>query len=155
MIRAATPSDESALRALDSRIWSWLHAPVELRDGPFDTEGVLVYLADGEIAGYVKLGRVWPIESVEHVREIKGLAVDARFQRRGVGRALVHAAIGSARAQGARKLTLRVLGHNAPARGLYAACGFAVEGVLRDLFLIEERYVDDVLMSLDITGHRP
>jgi ribosomal protein S18 acetylase RimI-like enzyme len=150
VIRPATPADEPALRALDRRVWSWLHAPVEPRDRPFDTEGVLVCVLDGELAGYVKLGRLWPDVSVAHVREIKGLAVDTRFQRRGLGRALVAAAIERARAEGARKLTLRVLGHNAPARRLYAACGFEVEGVLHDLFLLEGRYVDDVLMSLDI-----
>ena len=152
MIRAATPADEPALCALDRRIWCWLHAPVEPRDRRFDTEGVLVDITDGEIAGYVKLGEMWPIESVNHVREIKGLAVDTRFHRRGIGRALIHAAIERARAEGARKVTLRVLGHNAPARGLYAACGFEVEGVLRDLFLLDGRYVDDILMSFDLTG---
>lgn len=152
MIRAATEEDEPALRALDRRIWSWLHAPVEPRDRPFDITGVLVYDAESEVAGYVKLGELWPIDSVRHVREIKGLAVDARFHRRGIGRALIEAAIEHAKRDGARKLTLRVLGHNAPARDLYAACGFEVEGVLTDLFLREGRYVDDVLMSYDLTA---
>ena len=41
----------------------------------------------------------------------------------------------AAREAGARRLTLRVLGHNAAARDLYAACGFEVEGVLREFFL--------------------
>jgi RimJ/RimL family protein N-acetyltransferase len=152
MIRDATPADEPALRALDRRIWSWLHAPVEPRDRPFDTDGVLVHVLDGEITGYAKLGLLWPIESVAHVRELKGLAVDARFHRRGIGKALIAAAIERARTEGARKLTLRVLGHNAPARDVYADCGFEVEGVLRDLFVLEGRYVDDVLMSYDLTG---
>jgi ribosomal protein S18 acetylase RimI-like enzyme len=152
VIRDATSADELALRALDRQIWSWLHTPFELREGSFDTEGVLVHETDGEIAGYVKLGLLWPRESVAHVREIKALAVDARFHRHGIGRALMAAASERARAAGARKVTLRVLGHNAPARALYTACGFEVEGVLRDLFLIEGRYVDDVLMSLDLTG---
>lgn len=152
MIRAATEHDEPALRQLDRRIWSWRHAPVEPRDRPFDTTGVLVHEAEGEIAGYVKLGALWPIESVQHVREIKGLAVDARFHRRGIGRALIGAAIEQAEREGARKLTLRVLGHNTPARDLYAACGFEVEGVLKDLFRLQGRYVDDVLMSYDLTA---
>lgn len=151
MIRPATPHDEPALRALDRRVWSWLHAPVEPRDRPFDTTGVLVYELDGELAGYVKVGELWDIPSVSHVRELKGLAVDERFHRRGVGRALLGAAIEQARAEGARKLTLRVLGHNAPARALYATCGFEVEGTLRGLFEIEGRPVDDVLMSYDLT----
>ena len=51
-----------------------------------------------------------------------------------------------------RKLTLRVLGHNAPARALYAACGFVEEGVLRGLFFLDGAYVDDVLMAMDLTA---
>ena len=88
------------------------------------------------------------------MREIKGLAVAPRFQRQGVGRALVEAAIAEARADGARKLTLRVLGDNAPAHALYKACGFVEEGNLRGLFLLDGTYVDDVLFSLDLTSRR-
>jgi len=151
VIRPATPDDEPELRVLDHASWAWENTPVELRDKPFDTDGVLVEVIDGQIAGYVKLGELWPLPSVEHVRELKGLAVHPDFRRRGVGRTLIDAAIAHARAAGAHKLTLRVLGHNAPARDLYATCGFEVEGVLRDLFLLEGRYVDDVLMSIDLT----
>jgi ribosomal protein S18 acetylase RimI-like enzyme len=154
VIREATPDDERVLRDLDRRVWSYLHTPVPLRDRPFELDGVLVSDVAEGIAGYVKLGALWPIDSVSHVLEIKGLAVDPRHQRRGVGRALVHAAIDHARQAGARKLTLRVLGHNAPARELYTACGFEVEGVLRGLFRLEGRYVDDVLMSIDIAAGR-
>ena len=45
-----------------------------------------------------------------------------------------------------------MLGHNAAARDLYAACGFEVEGVLREFFFLDGRYVDDVLMALPLTG---
>ena len=65
----------------------------------------------------------------------------------GVGRALLTAAVGRARAQGALRVTLRVLGHNAPARRLYESAGFAVEGVLPGEFLLDGQYVDDVLMG--------
>ena len=53
---------------------------------------------------------------------------------RGAARALL-AAAERARAQGARRLTLRVLGHNTPARELYEAEGYVVEGVLPGEFL--------------------
>ena len=84
--------------------------------------------------------------------EIKGLTVAPEHRRRGVGRALMQAAIRAAREAGARKLTLRVLGHNPDARSLYSACGFEVEGVLREFFYLDGRYVDDVLMALPLTG---
>jgi len=40
-----------------------------------------------------------------------------------------------------------VLGPNSGARALYEACGFEVEGVLREEFFLDGRYVDDVQMA--------
>jgi ribosomal protein S18 acetylase RimI-like enzyme len=153
VIRSAEPSDERVLRRLDLATWSTIAspAPAPPADQPFELAGVLVAeLADG-IAGYVKVGQALPIEASRHVLEIKGLSVSADHRRRGVGRALVHAAIGMAREAGARRLTLRVLAHNTDARALYASCGFEIEGVLRGYFRLDGRYVDDVLMALDLT----
>ncbi|MBI0383539.1 GNAT family N-acetyltransferase, partial [Streptomyces albiflaviniger] len=82
-----------------------------------------------------------------HVRQIQGLAVDERVRGQGVARALLGAAYQEARRQGATRMTLRVLGHNTPARRLYASEGFAVEGMLPGEFLLEGEYVDDVMMG--------
>ena len=79
--------------------------------------------------------------------EIQGLAVHPSFQRRGLARALISAAVEEARRRGVRQLRLRVLGPNAAARALYASCGFDVVGVLPGEFLLDGRYVDDVIMS--------
>jgi ribosomal protein S18 acetylase RimI-like enzyme len=150
MIRPATPADERALRHLDRETWSSLSSPAprQPRDREFETAGVLVAeLAEG-IAGYVKLGPVLPIPANAHVLEIKGLSVSPAHRRRGVATALLHAAVEQARAAGAERLTLRVLGHNTAARELYAAFGFEIEGVLRDFFRLDGRSVDDVLMTL-------
>jgi ribosomal protein S18 acetylase RimI-like enzyme len=152
VIRPATAADEPALRALDRASWSTVSTPTPPLppDHEFEIDGVLVAeLADG-IAGYVKLGLYLPLESARHVLEVKGLAVSPAHRRRGVGRALMEAAIRQARLAGARKLTLRVLSHNADARALYARSGFEVEGVLRGLFLLDGSYVDDVRMSLSL-----
>jgi RimJ/RimL family protein N-acetyltransferase len=43
-----------------------------------------------------------------------------------------------------------VLGTNPAARALYEAYGFVVEGVQREEFLLDGRYVDDVLMALQL-----
>ena len=153
MIRPARPEDEPALRELDRATWSTVSspAPPPPPDRPFELDGVLVSeLADG-IAGYVKIGPVLPIPASAHVLEIKGLTVSPAHRRRGVGKALMHAAIEYARDAGARRLTLRVLSHNTAARDLYTACGFEIEGVLRGYFRLDGRYVDDVLMALPLT----
>ena len=109
-------------------------------------------MIDGAVAGYVKLARALPLESNRHVLEIRGLAVDPARQRRGVGRLLIAAAAREASARGARRLTLRVLAPNTAARAFYESCGFKVEGVLREEFLLDGRYVDDVLMALDLVS---
>jgi ribosomal protein S18 acetylase RimI-like enzyme len=159
VIRPARADEEAALRALDRATWTQLAspAPVPAADAPFFRAGVgaadvLVAEEDGELAGYVALRASTPLESNRHVISIHGLAVAEEHRGRGLGRALVEAAAEEATRRGARKLSLRVLGHNTAARGLYEACGFEVEGVLRDEFLVDGAYVDDVLMALDLRG---
>jgi ribosomal protein S18 acetylase RimI-like enzyme len=83
---------------------------------------------------------------------VQGLAVHPGLRRRGVGTALLAAAEQRARDRGARKLSLHVLGTNPRAMRLYTRAGFQPEGVLRGEFLIEGRYVDDVLLAKDLTG---
>jgi ribosomal protein S18 acetylase RimI-like enzyme len=154
-IRPATREDEQALRALDDATWSpdVSPAPRTWRDdrsffGPDDDpREVLVAEVDGEVAGYIKLRNPTELESNRHVLAILGLAVDPAHQRQGLARALLDAAASEASARGARRLTLRVLGPNSGARALYEACGFEVEGVLREEFFLDGRYVDDVQMA--------
>jgi ribosomal protein S18 acetylase RimI-like enzyme len=81
-----------------------------------------------------------------------GLAVAPEARRRGVGSALLSAAEQHARARGARKLFLRVLSTNQSALRLYGRLGYEREGVLRDEFLINGRYTDDVLMAKHLGG---
>ncbi|MGJ5750997.1 acetyltransferase (GNAT) family protein [Streptomyces puniciscabiei] len=151
-IRIAVPADEAELAALDRATWSTLHAVSPPRQGPFFDErhlpeDYLVAEADGRLAGYLRIGRPTPLASNAHVLQIQGLAVAAQARGRGLGRALIRAAVEEARGRGARRLSLRVLGHNAPARALYASEGFAVEGVQPEEFLLDGAYVDDVLMG--------
>lgn len=152
MIRRAVGRDERKLRRLDRAGWSTLHSPGRAPTGAFDISGTLVYELDGELAGYVRTTPVSPLDSTSHVRLIAGLLVDERFRGRGVGRALVDAAIEQAQRDGVHKLTLRVLGHNAAARALYDACGFEEVGRIAAMFHLDGAYVDDVWMAIDLTA---
>jgi ribosomal protein S18 acetylase RimI-like enzyme len=152
--RTATTTDEPALAKLDERTWGpdTSPAPAPPPGTPFFDDGtrpedVLVAEHDGVVAGYVRLDEGFGIPAHRHVLVLAGLAVDPDRRRLGVGRLLVDAAVAEARRRGARKVTLRVLGHNTGARRLYASCGFAVEGVLQDEFLVGGEYVDDLLMA--------
>ena len=152
-IRPAVPADAPRLVALDLATWSPQVSPgaPSAQDADFFAgrapDDVLVADLDGSVAGYVLLRHPTSHESNRHVLMIGGLAVDPAAQRQGVGRRLVEAAIEESARRGARRLTLRVLGGNPGAQALYASCGFVVEGVLRQEFLLDGRYVDDVFMA--------
>jgi ribosomal protein S18 acetylase RimI-like enzyme len=154
-IRHATLDDEEALGRLDRVTWSPVHA-VQPRPQPpyepfyserFGPRDHLVAELGGQVVGYIRLGFPTPLACNSHVRQIQGLVVAEEARGAGVGRALLRAAQDEARRQGARRITLRVLGHNTPARRLYESEGFAVEGVLPEEFLLEGGYVDDVMMG--------
>ena len=155
-IRPAREDDDAALLEIDFATWTRAvsPAPAPTREGRtsfFDNrtarENYLVAEADGRILGYVLVHQNIPLPSHQHVLGINGLAVDPSAQGRGIGRALVEAAVSEATRRGATKLTLRVLGENTGARRLYERCGFVVEGLLRGEFLLDGTLVDDVLMA--------
>lgn len=117
----------------------------------YGAENVLVAVDGQELVGSLLLGPWTELESARHVLEVKGLAVDPARQGEGVGGALVDAGIATARERGARKLLLRVLSGNAPARRLYESRGFKLEGSVREAFLLEGAYIDDLTMGIDLT----
>jgi ribosomal protein S18 acetylase RimI-like enzyme len=68
---------------------------------------------------------------------------------RGIGRALLQAAVDHARTrEGLHRIGLAVTTTNAPARGLYRAFGFAGYGVEPDAYRIDGRSYDSELMTL-------
>ena len=159
--RPADPGDGPRLYRLDHDSWSTV-SEVSERSAPpgpdstlFDEDrhrmqDYLVAELDGQVVGYVRLVPPTQLPSNAHIRQISGLAVDPSARRRGVGAALVAAAVEQARRVGARRVTLRVLGHNTAARRLYQAAGFTVEGTVPEEFCLDGRYADDVLMGLTL-----
>ena len=159
LVRPARYEDGPTLQRIDvaTRTEDVSPAPLPQADRDFfgnqaKPENVVVVETDGVVTGYIEVGPQYPLESSRHVQEIKGLAVAPECQGMGVGRRLVREAAEVARSRGARRLTLRVLGPNEAARRLYERCGFVVEGVQRDQFHLRGRYVDDILLALDLTG---
>ena len=76
--------------------------------------------------------------------------VDARFRRRGVGRALLEAAVEWGPEHGVAKLELHVFPWNEAAIALYEAFGFEREGSGGAITCATDGYADAILMALQV-----
>ena len=101
---------------------------------------------DGEIRGHLDLhgGR---LPSEAH-RAMLGMGVERGARGRGLGRALLAAAIAWARGAELAWLDLGVFAHNERARQLYRSVGFVEVGVTRDRYRVDGAAIDDVAMVL-------
>lgn len=158
--RYAELRDERTLARLDRDTWSPLNSPVPIWSEDTDffandpPDDIIVAVIGDIVVGYVKVRRNSQLVSNAHVLVIGGLAVDPSEQRHGLGTALVEKAIEEATNSGAKQLKLHVLGTNAVAMRVYERCGFAVEAVLREEFLLDDVFVDDVIMAMDLSHIR-
>lgn len=160
VVRPAVPGDADALVELGHEVAGepelWLTYDRTRGDERRNVRGaqrdssVAVFVAETEegVVGRLSIGRDRSPLS-RHVAEL-GLMVAARARRRGVGSALIEEAVKWARGSGIVKLELTVFPHNAPAIALYRKLGFREEGLLRRRYLIDGRYVDAMLMALDL-----
>ena len=85
-------------------------------------DGTVVAVADGKIVGMIH------VAASRHGFGEFGMLVDRAWRGRGVGSALVEAAIDRASGQGLHKLCLEVFPHNTAGVAMYAKCGFVEEG---------------------------
>ena len=109
----------------------------------------LVAALDDGAAGSLTLegGRY---QKARHVAEL-GVIVQRDWRRRGVGRALVAAAVEAARASEViKKISLRVFSNNAAALRLYESLRFRTEGRRAAQIRLADGYVDEILMGLDV-----
>jgi ribosomal protein S18 acetylase RimI-like enzyme len=98
--------------------------PVDIEDraASWKLDGTLVAATDNEVIGSVH------VDGSRHGYGEIGMAVAREWRGRGVGSALLSAAIERSREQGLHKLCLGVFAHNEPAIALYRKHGFVEEG---------------------------
>jgi ribosomal protein S18 acetylase RimI-like enzyme len=84
--------------------------------------GSVVAVADGQVIGMLR------VQASRHGFGDIAMLVERGWRGRGVGSALLDAAIGLAHEQGLHKLCLEVFAHNTAAIALYRRYGFAEEG---------------------------
>ena len=157
-MRPARRRDEAALAHLDATTWSAESGFPSVMNRVADAGGAfftgdnppdafLVAELAGKVVGYIRLKPPTPLPENAHVLQVQGLAVHPDARRRGIAGMLLAAAERRSRERGKRKLSLRVLSTNTAAIALYERLGFAREGVLRDEFIINGSYVDDIVMA--------
>jgi RimJ/RimL family protein N-acetyltransferase len=95
---------------------------VEARAGSWTLDGTLVAVVGSEIVGSLH------VEAGRHGYGELGMALSREWRGKGVGSALVSAAIEDARRRGLHKLSLSVFAHNEAAIALYRKFGFVEEG---------------------------
>ena len=142
-----TPADAAVMAGVHAQAFDapWDAAAfAELMDGV----GVFGLLAGDDPALGVILCRV-----VAGEMEVLTVGVDPAARRRGVGKALVVAAVGAARQAGAETAFLEVAVDNAAAAALYAGLGFRRAGVRRGYY---DRgpagRADALVMRLDLSA---
>lgn len=108
---------------------------------------LLVAEVDGEVVANLGLHSAGRSPRRRHVGQV-GMAVRDDWQQRGVGSALMTAALDVAdRWLNYRRLELTVYTDNAAALALYRKFGFAIEGTHRDFAFRDGRYVDAYAMA--------
>jgi len=163
VVRRAQPGDAGALVALAEAVAAepegWL-----ISDGAWRTPGeerrflralrryadAAVFVAElpEGLVGRLSLGRD-PHPASRHVADL-GLMVAATHRRRGIGKALLDAAVDWARVAAVRKLELHVFPHNEAAIALYEQFGFRQEGLRRGHYRRGPEYLDAILMAYTV-----
>ena len=163
IIRRAEPADAQGLEALGDAVgaepggWlvttnGWRNVADERRYlraiRRYPNAAVFVAEDEGEIVGRLSVARDQHPAS-RHVADL-GLMVAASHRRRGIGTALLEAAVRWGKDVGVRKLELHVFPWNTGAIALYERFGFVQEGYRKAHYLRGDEYVDAVLMAFRI-----
>jgi RimJ/RimL family protein N-acetyltransferase len=162
-IRRAEPSDADELVALAQAVAAepegWLLTRGEWRPASeerrylkairrLDDAAVFVAESADGLVGRLSIARD-PHPASPHVADV-GLLVAAGHRGRGIGSALLDAAVAWSRRVGIRKLELHVFPHNTPAIHLYERFGFVKEGYRRAHYRRADEVLDAVLMAFHI-----
>ena len=156
-IRHAEPGDLEAIHQIYIQpkvVWGTLQLPYCPVEGqrkrlsePNDGSYALVACVDGEVIGHLKLRTFPNSPRRKHIGSI-GMSVHDKWQGKGVGTALMQAAVDFAdKWLNLSRLDLSVCTDNEPALRLYKKFGFEIEGTMRRYVFREGRLVDVYLMA--------
>ena len=145
----AMPDDAAAIAALHARLFAtpWDADAVRALIEHPAAVSLIAARAGRNIVGFI-LAQIAADQA-----EILTVGVSPEDQNQGIGRQLVEGTVRAAARSEARRLFLDVAEGNAPARALYAACGFGEIGRRKDYYTLADGARDDALqLARDLTG---
>jgi putative acetyltransferase len=98
------------------------------------------------IVGELSVRAISPRRAVKHVATL-GMSVKHGWRGKGVGRALMTAALEWAPSAGLSRIELYVYARNEPAIKLYEGFGFVIEGRRKGFIKEGDTYLDDLVMA--------
>ncbi len=115
-----------------------------------DKTGVyLVAECEGQLVGHAFL-EPFHLQSLRHIADLN-IAVHLGWQNKGIGTKLLEQIIEWAKNSSViEKIQLNVRASNSSAIYLYKKFGFQEEGRLKNKVKVQDRYIDDLIMGLDL-----
>lgn len=157
-IRYMTLDDVEDIVSIENKVWTaeTTPAPLPISDAnkviekyEQNTKYLVAEDEDGLVKGVLDFHTFYPFESGKHIVTF-GIAVDPDERREGVGQALIDYFFKEALADNYRKVIIHVLSTNHQAVQFYEELGFTQEARLKETFLINGDYVDDLMFSYDL-----
>lgn len=157
-IRYMTLDDVEDIVSIENKVWTaeTTPAPLPISDAnkviekyEQNTKYLIAEDDDGLVLGVLDFQDFYPFDSGKHIVTF-GIAVDPDERREGVGKALIDYFFKEALADNYRKVIIHVLSTNHQAVQFYEELGFTQEARLKETFLINEDYVDDLMFSYDL-----
>jgi len=110
-----------------------------------DNSTTIVAEIDGEMVGYL-IARGGHALRIKHNVNI-AIAIKEEYTGKGIGTALFEYIESWAKKRNITRLELGLMAENLPALILYKKKGFIIEGVRRNMFYINGRYIDEYIMA--------
>jgi ribosomal protein S18 acetylase RimI-like enzyme len=111
---------EQRFGVIAGKDWKWRKAQSIQWDVEANPEGVFVYEAGGRVVGYITTR----LDGRSRIGWIPNIAIDPASQGRGVGKALMQAALDYLRASGMLYAKIETLEQNKKGRKFYPSVGF-------------------------------